>query len=237
MTRPRVLLLHAFPLDCRMWAGMKEALERAGWQVSAPDLPGPEAEPSLAAWAERVLHGGGERIVPVGVSMGGYLAFELWRRAPERIAALVLVDTRAGGETPESRRDRDDTLALLDEVGVPAVWERLEERLFAPGAPRAVVARARELALEQGAARLAAAVTAIRDREDSTALLSEIDVPALVVTGEEDRVTPPAEAEALAAALPRGRLVRIPDAGHIAPLERPDDFARALLVFLDEVAE
>jgi 3-oxoadipate enol-lactonase len=236
VTRPRILLLHAFPLDCRMWNETKQALEQAGWHVSAPDLPGPEAEPTLAAWAERVLHGGEGRIVPVGVSMGGYLAFELWRRARERIAALVLVDTRAGAESAESRRGRDETLELLDEVGVHAVWGRLEGRLFAPGARREVVERARELALEQGAERLAAAVTAIRDREDSTELLAEIDVPVLVVTGEDDTIAPPAEAEAMADALPRARLVRIPGAGHLPPLERPDDFTRALLAFLDEVA-
>jgi 3-oxoadipate enol-lactonase len=236
MTRPRVLLRHAFPLDCRMWADTKHVLEAAGWHVSAPDLPGPEAEPTLAAWADRVLHPGEERIVPVGVSMGGYLAFELWRRAPERIAGLVLVDTRAGGESAESRRGRDETLALLDEVGAHAVWQSLEGRLFAPGVSREVVERARELALEQGAERLAAAVTAIRDRADSTGLLGEIDVPVLVVTGEEDAIVPPAEAEAMVEALARARLVRIPGAGHLSPLERPDDFARALLAFLDEVA-
>jgi 3-oxoadipate enol-lactonase len=236
MSRPRVVLLHAFPLDCRMWADTKRALEAAGWQVSAPDLPGPEAEPTLAAWAERVLHAGDERIVPVGVSMGGYLAFELWRRARDRIAALVLVDTRAGSETAESRRGRDEMLELLDEVGVPAVWERLEGRLFAPGTPREVVERAREVALEQGTERLTAAVEAIRDREDSTGLLGEIDVPVLVVTGADDALVPPTESEAMAGALARSRLVSVPGAGHLPPLERPDDFARALLSFLDEVA-
>ena len=236
MARPHVFLLHAFPLDCRMWAGTKRALEETGWHVSAPDLPGPQAEPTLAAWAERVLHGGDEPIVPVGVSMGGYLAFELWRRASGRIAGLVLVDTRAGGDTPESRAGRDETIRLLEEVGVPAVWERLEGKLFAPGAPREVVERARELALEQGPTRLAAATAAIRDRADSTALLGEIDVPALVVTGEEDGLIPPTEAEAMAMALPRARLVRIPGAGHLPPLERPDEFDRELLAFLEEVA-
>ncbi|MDQ3859328.1 MAG: alpha/beta hydrolase, partial [Actinomycetota bacterium] len=99
MSRPRVLLLHAFPLDCRMWTDTKRALEGAGWPVSAPDLPGPDAEPSLGAWADRVLASTDGRLVPVGASMGGYLAFELWRRARERIAALVLVATRAGADT------------------------------------------------------------------------------------------------------------------------------------------
>ena len=235
MARPHIFLLHAFPLDCRMWAGTKRVLEEAGWHVSAPDLPGPAAEPTLAAWAERILRAGDERIVPVGVSMGGYLAFELWRRARERIAGLVLVDTRAGGETPDSRAGRDETIRLLEEVGVPAVWDRLEAKLFASGTPREVVERAREVALEQGPTRLAAAVAAIRDREDSTALLGEIDVPALVVTGEEDALIPPAEAEAMAEALARARLVRVPGAGHLPPLERPEEFNAELLPFLEEL--
>jgi len=230
---PRVLLLHAFPFDCRMWAETKGALEEAGHAVSAPDLPGPEAEGSLGAWAERLLRTGEERIVPVGVSMGGYLAFELWRRAPERVAGLVLVDTRAGAETPESRRGRDETIELLRDEGVPALWERLEGVLFSPGAAPELVARAREMALEQGAERLVAAVEAIRDRPDSTELLAKIGVPALVVVGEEDKLIPPTESDLLAERLPNARLRRIAGAGHLPPLEQPAAFDRELLDFLE----
>ena len=235
MSRPRVVLLHAFPLDCRMWAETKEALEAAGWSVSAPDLPGPDAEPSLGAWADRVLGATDGSLVPVGVSMGGYLAFELWRRARERIAALALVATRAAAESDEGRRGRDETIEVLEDVGVTAVWQRLEPRLFAPEAPAEVVARARELALEQGAARLAAATAAIRDRDDSTPLLRAIDVPVLVVVGEEDVIVSVRESEAMAGALPNARLVRITGAGHLPPLERPAELNAALLAFLEEL--
>jgi 3-oxoadipate enol-lactonase len=219
-----------------MWAETKHALEEAGYHVTAPDLPGPEAEPSLSAWAERLLSATDDRLVPVGVSMGGYLAFELWRRAPERIAALVLADTRAGGETEESRKTRDENIRILDEDGVPALWERLAGKLFSPETPGNVVAQARELALEQGSIRLAAALAAMRDRPGSTELLAEIDVPVLVVVGEDDALTPPSEAEATAEALPNARLARIARGGHLAPLERPGAFAAELLPFLAEVA-
>lgn len=235
MSPPRVVLLHAFPLDCRMWRDTKAALEEAGHVVSAPDLPGPEAEPSLGRWADRVLHGTDERIVPVGASMGGYVAFELWRRARERVAGIVLVATRAGAETDEGRRGRDETIELLHDQGPQALWERLAPKLFATGASPDLVARAREIALEQGAERLAAAVAAIRDRPDSRAELGEIDVPALVVVGAEDALIPPEESDALAAALPRARLVRMGGAGHLPPLERPDEFERELLAFLAEL--
>ena len=232
---PRVVLLHAFPLDCRMWRSTKAALEAEGYAVTAPDLPGPDAAPSLEAWARRLLHDPDEPIVPVGVSMGGYLAFELWRQARDHVAGLVLVDTRAGPETDESRRGRDETIELLHDEGAPALWERLRQKLFSPEPAADVVAAAREIALEQGAERLAAAVAAIRDRPDSRPMLAEIDVPALVVVGEDDRLIPPTESEAMAAALPNARLVRIAGAGHLPPFERADEFNRELLAFLVEL--
>jgi 3-oxoadipate enol-lactonase len=236
LSRPRILLLHAFPLDCRMWAETKRSLEEAGWPAVAPDLPGPEAEPTLGDWAEHVLRSVDGPLVPVGVSMGGYLAFELWRRARDRIVALALVATRAGPDADEARRARDENIQLVRDVGVAALWERLAPNLFAPDTPADVVARARELALEQGATRLASALAAMRDREDATPLLPRIDVPVLVVAGDEDRIIPVAEAERMASALPDARVVRIPGAGHLPPLERPDDLNAALLAFLAEAA-
>ena len=236
MTSARVVLLHAFPLDCRMWADVRRPLEEAAVAVSAPDLPGPEAEGSLASWAEHVLHAVAGPMVPVGASMGGYLVFELLRRAPDRIAGIGLVGTRAGAETQESRAGRDETIELLRDDGAQALWETLGPRLFAPGADPEVVARAREIALEQGPLRLVAALEAIRDRDDSTSLLSEVRVPAVVVVGEDDQVIPPAEGAAIARALPRARLVRVPGAGHLVALEHPERVAQAVLDLLEAVA-
>ena len=235
MSRPRVLFLHAFPLDCRMWSSQREAVEAAGHAVSLPDLPGPEAEPAMSAWADRALRLSDDPLVAVGNSMGGYVAFELWRRAPDRIAALVLCNTRAGADADEGRQARNDNIRLLHEDGVPALWDRMEPKLFSRNAPRDVVLDAREIALEQGTTRLAAALAAMRDRPDSTELLPEIDVPALIVVGDEDEVIPASESEAMAQALPRARLERISSVGHLAPLERPDEFNRLLVSFLGEV--
>lgn len=236
MNNPRLVLLHAFPLDCRMWAEVRRPLEDAGHAVSAPDLPGPEAEPTLGAWADRFLRSVEGTFVPIGCSMGGYLVFELLRRAPERIAAIGLVSTRAGGETEESRRGRDETIELLEDEGVPALWERLAPKLFAPGAPAEAVERARELVLEQGTTRLAAAVQAIRDREDSRPLLAGTEIPAAVVHGTDDATIPVAEAEAMAASLPRARLRLVEGAGHLVPLERPEVVARAILELVEDGA-
>jgi 3-oxoadipate enol-lactonase len=236
MSRPTVLLLHAFPLDARMWDGQRAALEAAGHAVVAPDLPGPAPELGFEVWARRVLALVDGAFVPVGCSMGGYLAFELWRQASERIAALALVDTRATSDTPEQREARNDAIRLLGEAGREAFWDDVAPRLFAAGAEPAVVARARQIALEQPVTGLVAAQETIRDRPDSRPTLATIDVPVLVLVGEEDGMTPPADAEAMAAAVDGARLVRVAGAGHLSPLERADDVAEALAGFLAEVS-
>jgi 3-oxoadipate enol-lactonase len=235
VSSPTVLLLHAFPLDARMWDGQRAALEAAGNRVVAPDLPGPAPELGFDAWARRVLALVDGDFVPVGCSMGGYLAFELWRQARERIAALALVDTRATPDTPEQREARNDAIRLLGEAGREVFWDDLAPRLFAAGAEPAVVARAREIALEQPVTGLVAAQETIRDRPDSRPTLATIDVPVLVLVGEEDGMTPPADAEAMAAAVDGARLVRVAGAGHLSPLERTDEVAEALVGFLEEM--
>jgi pimeloyl-ACP methyl ester carboxylesterase len=229
---PTVLLLHAFPLDARMWEPHRAALQSAGHAVRAPSLPGEPAEVGLATWARRILAEVVGELVPVGCSMGGYLTFELWRQAPERIRALALLDTRATPDTPEQRRARDDSIRLLGEAGFAPFWEGLAPRLFAPNADAEVVSRARAIAAEQPPAGLVAALETLRDRPDSRETLATIEVPVLVAVGEEDVLTPPADAEELAARIPAARLLRVAGAGHLAPLERPNEVTQALLELL-----
>jgi pimeloyl-ACP methyl ester carboxylesterase len=236
VARPTVLLLHAFPLDSRMWDGIRPQIEEAGYEVVAPELPGTDLELGFDAWAPRVLGLADGELVPVGSSMGGYLAFELWRRAPERIAALALVGSRATPDSPEQREARDDSIRVLGEAGREPFWEELAPRLFAPEVDPAVVARAHEIVLEQPVTGLVTVQETIRDRVDSRPTLATIDVPVLVLVGEEDRLTPPADAEAMVAALPNARFSRIPGAGHLVPLERPDAVAAELVQFLAEAA-
>ena len=236
MPRPAVLLLHAFPLDARMWDGIAPAIVDAGYEVVAPDLPGEELELGFPAWAQRALALVNGAFVPVGSSMGGYLAFELWRQAPDRIPAMALVGTRATADSPEQRLARDDSIRLLGEAGREPFWRELAPRLFAEGVDPAVVARAHELALAQPITALVTGQETIRDRVDSRPTLAAIDVPVLVLVGDEDRLTPPADAEAMAGVLTNARLTRIPGAGHLAPLERPGTVAQELESFLNEVA-
>jgi pimeloyl-ACP methyl ester carboxylesterase len=236
VSRPIVLLLHAFPLDARMWSAQRRALEAAGYDVVAPDLPGAEADIGFGSWAERVLGEVEGDFFPVGISMGGYLSFELWRRAQARIPALVLADTRAAADTPEQQQARDDTIRLLGEDGFEPFWGGLAPKLFSAGADAEVVAQGRALAAEQPITGLVAALMTLRDRDDSTSTLLTIDVPVLIVVGEEDTLTPPSDAAELEDGIRQARLVRIPGAGHLTPLEQPEEFNRALLSFLDEVA-
>jgi 3-oxoadipate enol-lactonase len=230
-----VLLLHAFPLDARMWDAQVPVLEQAGYEVIAPNLPGREPDASLSSWAIRILELLPGDFVPVGTSMGGYLAFELWRQARPRIPAIGLVDTRASADTHEAAAARPETIRTLRGDGFDAFWKGLAPKMFPPDAPEEAVARARSIASEQPVEQLVATVEALRDRPDSLSTLPGIDVPVLVVVGEMDEMTPPGEAEEMVAALPEARLARIPGAGHLTPLERPREFNEELLLFLHEV--
>lgn len=233
---PPVLLLHGFPLDGRMWDVQRSVLEQAGYQAVAPNLPGREPDNDIARWGERILQLLPGRFIPVGCSMGGYVIFELWRRAADRIPAAVFVDTRATADTAEGRRGREDTIRLLREDGFDPFWEAQAPKLFGPAVSPEVVERARAIAAEQSIEGLVATLQALAARPDSRDTAASMDVPALVLVGEHDALTPPSDAEELADLLPLGRLVRIPNAGHLTPLERPSEVNEELLVFLQEVA-
>jgi pimeloyl-ACP methyl ester carboxylesterase len=230
---PTALLLHAFPLDSRMWAEQCAALERAGHPVTAPDLPGEPLQIGFDAWASRVLAQVEGDLVPVGSSMGGYLAFELWRQASERILALALVGSRATADTPEQREARDETIRVLGEDGFEPFWNGIAAKLFAAGTDPQVVERARAIASEQPLTALVATLETLRDRLDSRQTLPSIDVPVLVAVGEEDQLTPQADAEAMVEQIPNARFLRIARAGHLASLERPDEVNAALLELLE----
>lgn len=236
VARPPILLLHGFPLDARMWDAQVSALEQVGYESLAPNLPGREPDNDLANWAGRVLQLLPGDFIPVGCSMGGYLIFELWRQASARIPAAVFIDTRAGADTPEVREGRGETIRILGEDGFDAFWKLQEPKLFGSDTPPDVIERARAIALEQPITNLVATLQALGSRPDSRETASSLDVPALVIVGEKDVLTPPSEAEELAELLPIAQLVRLPGAGHLTPLEQPVRINDELIVFLSRVA-
>jgi pimeloyl-ACP methyl ester carboxylesterase len=225
----KIALLHAFPLDERMWEVQRTALD--GHDLLAPHLY--SLGTSMDEWARRVAEQADGPLVAIGVSMGGYCAQRLLAHADVR--ALVLAGARADADPPERRQARDDTIRLIREEGVERLWETQRPRLFAEDADERVVERARTLALEQDPEELVTGVAAMRDRPDSTELVRGTEAPVLVAVGELDPFFPAEEAEALAVSARNGRAQVFPGCGHLASLERPDEFNRVLLDFLSDV--
>jgi 3-oxoadipate enol-lactonase len=241
---PAVLFIHGFPFDHSIWTHQIAALE--GWCRIAPDLRGmgqsdaPDLGYSMETYAADLAELldllGARDVVLVGLSMGGYVAFEFLRHWRERVRGLVLMDTRAEADSPEARLNRDATAATARDQGAGAIAEAMLPKVLGAstlaGAP-AVVGRVRSMMAATPVAGLVGALGAMRDRPDSTPLLPELaGLPTLVIVGDEDEVTPPAVASAMAGAIPGASLVVIRSAGHLAPVERPAEVTDALLAFL-----
>jgi pimeloyl-ACP methyl ester carboxylesterase len=170
-----------------------------------------------------------------GISMGGYAAFALVRRHPSRIASLVLADTRTAPDSVEQRRARSAQADKVRGEGPAAIVDGFLEKGLGDTTRRErpeVVARVRETILAAPARGIVDALAGIAARADSGPTLREIVVPALVVCGAEDALTPVADSEAIHRGLPGSRLVVIPRAGHLPALEDPAAFHAALTAFL-----
>ncbi|MFF0310160.1 alpha/beta fold hydrolase [Streptosporangium sp. NPDC004379] len=243
-----VVLLHAFPLSSAMWLAQREGLS-AVCKVITPDLRGfggsvlGDEEPSLDVMADDVARTldreGVDRAVIGGLSMGGYVTMALCRRHPDRLLGLVLADTKASADPDQARVNReriaaavveDGPAVLLEEVLPPLVGRTTAER-------RAMVyGRVRGLVQSAPPRAVAWAQRAMAARPDSFDTLRALKVPALVLVGEEDGLTPRADAEAMAGAVPDGRLTVIEKAGHLSAVEQPEAFNRALAGFVAELA-
>jgi 3-oxoadipate enol-lactonase len=238
-----LLLLHAFPVDARMWMPQLDAFgERL--RVLAPNHPGfggdqpvpPVMTMELAAGAAlRALDDRGvERAVVCGLSMGGYVAFELWRRAPERISGLVLANTRAGADSEEGAANRRALADRLLSEGTGFFAEG-PPGLLSSNATDEVRRRVRELIADQPAEAIAAASLGMAERPDSGPDLPGIAVPTLVVTSTDDTLIPRDVSAEMADLVPGARLAVIEGAGHLSNLERPQEFNRVLGEHLEGV--
>ncbi len=239
-----VILLHGFPLSSAIWTPVRTAVEQAA-RLITPDLRGfgssdqPATGYGIEDLAGEVIRLADalkvDRFVLGGHSMGGYVALRVAAAWPERLAGLILVDTRAEADAPEGRRRRDVGIAQIVAGDAAGFLDEFVAGLVGPSstkrAPR-VIAELRAIAAEAAPEALAGCLAGMRDRLDSSALLPTLDVPALVVVGQEDSLTPVASSRAMAAALPMATLVEIPSAGHTPSMERPIPTAEAILGFL-----
>ncbi|MBA2642115.1 MAG: alpha/beta fold hydrolase [Actinobacteria bacterium] len=207
----KVLLLHAWPLDESMWTPQAAGLQEAGYEVQTPRLYGRGA--SIDGWAAQILRDFDGPLVAVGASMGGYCALALARRAPERMLGLLLAGSRAGAESFEGRKAREERISELR--------VRASEPLIYGEVPPDELATAQE---------------AMRDRLDLTGMVASFGGPLLVCIGDEDEIVSVDEAQALAEGALQGSLEVFPGAGHIISIDQPERFNAVLLEFLSQWA-
>ena len=242
-----IVLLHGFPHDRGLWHAQVATHDDAlpGTRLLIPDLPGfgrstPLASADMDGYADVIAamldQAAVERAVIAGLSMGGYIAFSFWRRHATRVRALMLIDTKAPADTDAAREKRRELITTVERDGVGAIVPALiAQQLGATTretAP-ALVARVEVMLRRSPASGVIAALRALMQRIDSTPTLETITVPTLVLVGAEDTVTPVSDAIAMQSAIQGSRLVTIPGAGHLSPLEQPATVNAAIAEFLD----
>ena len=239
-----VVLLHAFPLNGKMWEPQVDFLSGSR-RVIVPDYPGfgrsphAPAQPDVDYYAAEIQslldRLGLERVVLGGISMGGYVAFAALRLFPERMSALLLANTRPDADNADAREARNTAVRRVAEEGVEVLPALQMERLLSENTreknPR-LVERVRNLMLESSPDGVVAALGALRERPDVTGLLPGIGIPTLVIGGEEDDISNPEIMGEMADSIPDARHVTLSGAAHLSNLEAPARFNDALGEFL-----
>ncbi len=240
-----VVLVHGFPLTHAIWEDQIVALSLRQ-RVIAPDMRGfgqsgasagavtmDRFADDLAALLAALAIA--EPVTLAGLSMGGYIAMRFFQLHRQRLAGLVLCDTRAAADTPEGAAVRRQTADRVEQEGAEVLADAMLPKLFSSQTTAEHperVEQVRQMIVGGNRHGLAAAARGLALRPDFTAILPQIDVPVLVIVGREDAISPPAEMQSLARAIPGARYVEIPAAGHLSPLEQPAEVSRALAEFL-----
>jgi pimeloyl-ACP methyl ester carboxylesterase len=241
-----VVLLHGFPLSSAIWRRQHQQLG-SQFRVIAPDLrghgasPAPEGTYEMADLARDVLELLDSldivRAVFLGHSMGGYVTLAAWKLFPERFLALGLVSSHAAADTEEGRQGRYKMAGKVSVQGSQVAADAMLPKLFSPqiSANDPAIDLARQLMLGTPIAGIVGSLQGMAARGDSLATLATINVPALVLAGDQDQIIPIARAEATAEAMPRSTLTIIEQAGHLPMLERPEATTTAIRKFLSTV--
>ncbi|MHB8972693.1 MAG: alpha/beta fold hydrolase [Pirellulaceae bacterium] len=240
-----LLLVHGFPLDHQMWQGQLAELGDE-FRVIAPDLRGfgrsseamgtvtmQQYADDLAELLDALQVD--QPVALCGLSMGGYIAWQFWRRHAARLSHLIVCDTRAAADTPEAAQTRRQTAARVLAEGTAVLVDAMLPKLFAERTQRqrsVVLAATEQVIRSAHPAGVAAALHGMAAREDATPWLPAITVPTLVICGQQDVISPVTEMEQIALAIPAAEFVVIPACGHMAPLEDPVHVNKAMRGFL-----
>ncbi|MBI4400816.1 MAG: alpha/beta fold hydrolase [Nitrospirae bacterium] len=242
-----LVFVHAFPLGKAMWAPQVQALS-ARCRVITVDLRG-HGESEAPLWRYTMDqfaddlkglldHLAIRQAVMAGLSMGGYVLFAFYRKFPDRVKGLVLADTRAREDSEEGRAGRFAMAQLAYKNGASAIADAMLPKLLSQaslhGRPE-LVQQVRAIITATQVSGIAGDLMGMAERLDSVPLLKAIACPTLVIVGEQDTATPPADARLMADAIPGARLAIIPAAAHLANLEQPEAFNRAVDSFLESV--
>jgi len=246
-----ILLVHGYPLDRTMWSAQITELTR-NYRVLAPDLRGfgasplGEADPATGVAMDdfsddlaQVLEEAGvkEPVVYCGFSMGGYIGWSFINKYRSKLAALVLCDTRAAADSDEARGKRLETAQQVYDHGSSWIAEQMIPKLFSETTRRErpeIVERMADVIRRTDPDSIAAALRGMAHRPDSTPMLSQLDLPTLLIVGEDDAITTKDEMSGMAKAIPNAELVVANNAGHMAPVENPAAVTRALETFLEK---
>jgi 3-oxoadipate enol-lactonase len=240
-----LVLVHGFPLDHSMWQSQIDGLADC-CRVLALDLrgfgqstvtPGTVTMQQMADDIAALLDGLqiSEPVTFCGLSMGGYVAWQFALRHASRLRRLILCDTRAIADTPEAAEGRRKTAAKVLAEGAAVVADSMLPKFFAPSTVEKkphLLEATRQVILRTHPEGIAAALRGMAQRPEVTSRLVDIKVPALVICGQHDVISPPGEMRQIAEQLPQARYVEIADAGHMAPLEQPEDVNAAIRQFL-----
>jgi len=233
ITAPTIVLLPGNMCDARLWRGLVPLI---GDRPLA--FPALDADDSIAAMAARVLNEHEGMLLPIGFSMGGIVALSIARLAPERVAAIVLLDTNASADLPERAAARPAQQSMVREGGLePVVMEQLMPHYMAEtnADDPDLKALVRDMALGLGADVFVHQSEALRTRPDQREVLPQLDIPSFLACGAEDRLCPPAWHRAMAAGASDAELHVIEEAGHMLPLEQPAALGALLRPWLDRV--
>lgn len=236
-----LVLLHGFPLDSRVFQGQLDDLS-SDFRVIVPDLTSfgqstcdqPFSIQSLAHDIRKLLAQiNALPCVLGGLSMGGYVSLAFAKEHPLDLKGLILIDTRAEGDTPEGRQKRNQMIELVRASGSKAVADQMFPNMISPEHAKdtSLAVELRAIMESCPPRTIECACAAMRDREDYTSFLPSIAVPTLILVGDNDAITPPKLAEQMHRAIPRSKLIVIPEAGHMTPMEKPQEVTRAIRDF------